>query len=376
MAKAAAHYTDAAFIATSGSAFIEMYAGVGAQRVRKLFAQGRQAAVEQGKSGAVIFIDEVEVLGGKRGRHSSHLEYDQTLNQLLVEMDGINTQSGPNVLVVAATNRPDLLDQALIRPGRFDRIVRVDLPDKTGRLHILQIHGQNKPLAAGVDLEKVAVETFGFSGAHLESLLNEAAINALRRGNSEIENMDIREAMDKVILGERLDRSPGDDERNRVAYHEAGHALISELIKSGSVSSLTIIPRGQALGYMRQTPEEDRYLYSKEQLLDQIAIALGGAIMEEMIFGSRSTGSRGDFEQVADLAEQLIYNGMSDLGIISKKHVIPSDIDSEVRAIINTQEARVRDLLKGQEQIIKPLVEELLEKENLSGNRLRELIAS
>ena len=167
--KAAASHTDSAFLATSGSSFIEMYAGVGAQRVRKIFATGRQAAVSQGKESAIIFIDEIEVVGGKRGRHSSHLEYDQTLNQLLVEMDGISVGEDPRVLVIGATNRPDLLDQALTRPGRFDRTVQVDLPDKAGRLHILRIHSKNKPLASNVDLEKVAGETFGFSGAHLRA---------------------------------------------------------------------------------------------------------------------------------------------------------------------------------------------------------------
>ena len=178
LAKAAASYTDSAFVATSGSSFVEMYAGVGAQRIRKVFSMGRQAAREQGKGSAIIFIDEIEVIGGKRGRHSSHLEYDQTLNQLLVEMDGINATNDVRVLVVGATNRADLLDPALIRPGRFDRVVRVDLPNKEGRLHILRIHARNKPLEAEVDLGKIAGETFGFSGAHLESLMNEAAIHA------------------------------------------------------------------------------------------------------------------------------------------------------------------------------------------------------
>ncbi|NMB26083.1 MAG: AAA family ATPase [Firmicutes bacterium] len=376
LAKAAASFTDAAFVATSGSSFIEMYAGVGAQRVRKIFAMARQAATAQGKASAIIFIDEIEVVGGKRGRHSSHLEYDQTLNQLLVEMDGINIDLQPSVLVVGATNRPDLLDQALVRPGRFDRVVRVELPDKKGRLHILRIHARNKPLASGVDLEKVAAETFGFSGAHLESLLNEAAIHALRRDKVLIEEEDIREAMEKIMLGERLDRKPLEEERRRVAYHETGHALVSEILRAGSVSSLTVTPRGQALGYMRQAPEGDRYLYSKEQLLDQIAIALGGAVLEEMVFGSRSTGSRGDFEQAVEAAEQLIYSGMSELGVVSKQHVRSQDIDGEVRSIIGHQEARVREFLGAYQDVIEPLAEELLRQEKLSGTRFRELMAS
>ncbi len=376
LAKAAASFTNAAFIATSGSSFVEMYAGVGAQRVRKIFAMGRQTAAAQGKESAIIFIDEIEVVGGKRGRNSSHLEYDQTLNQLLVEMDGINVDVEPSILVVGATNRPDLLDQALIRPGRFDRVVRVELPDKEGRLHILRIHARNKPLASNVDLEKVATETFGFSGAHLESLLNEAAIHALRCGSKQIEEEDIREALEKIMLGEKLDRQPLEEERRRVAYHETGHALISEIIREGSVSSLTVTPRGQALGYMRQAPEGDRYLYSQEQLLDQIAIALGGAVLEEMVFGSRSTGSKGDFDQAVEAAEQLIYSGMSGLGIVSKQHVRSQDINGEVQAIMVQQEKRVRELLGAHQSAIHPLAEELLKQEKLSGSRFRELMAS
>ncbi|NLK08126.1 MAG: AAA family ATPase [Firmicutes bacterium] len=375
LAKAAASFTDAVFIATSGSSFIEMYAGVGAQRVRRLFNKARQAAIQQGKKSALIFIDEIEVMGGKRGRHSSHLEYDQTLNQLLVEMDGINGDVEPSILVVGATNRPDLLDQALIRPGRFDRIVRVDLPDKAGRLHILNIHARNKPLASDVDLRKIAQESFGFSGAHLESLLNEAAIHALRRKSRKIENEDMREAMEKIMLGERQDRKPSTEERRRVAYHETGHALVSESLRTGSVSSITVTPRGQALGYMRQAPDGDHYIYTKEQLLDQIAIALGGAVMEEMIFGSRSTGSQDDFQKACELAERLIYSGISSLGIVSKEHVGASEVDQEVRSIIKQQEERVLQLLQNAEKVIDSLVKELLYHEKLDGNRFRELMA-
>jgi vesicle-fusing ATPase len=252
----------------------------------------------------------------------------------------------------------------------------VELPDKEGRLHILRIHARNKPLASNVDLEKVATETFGFSGAHLESLLNEAAIHALRCGSKQIEEEDIREALEKIMLGEKLDRQPLEEERRRVAYHETGHALISEIIREGSVSSLTVTPRGQALGYMRQAPEGDRYLYSQEQLLDQIAIALGGAVLEEMVFGSRSTGSKGDFDQAVEAAEQLIYSGMSGLGIVSKQHVRSQDINGEVQAIMVQQEKRVRELLGAHQSAIHPLAEELLKQEKLSGSRFRELMAS
>jgi len=374
LAKAAASFTNSAFVAASGSSFIEMYAGVGAQRIRQLFAKGRQTALQQGKESAIIFIDEIEVIGGKRGRHSSHLEYDQTLNQLLVEMDGIQGDSDIRVLVIGATNRPDLLDSALIRPGRFDRVVRVDLPDKQGRLHILKIHSRNKPLAPDVDLERIAGETFGFSGAHLESLLNEAAIHALREGSDLIREKDLREALEKVMLGEKLNRKPREEERRRVAYHETGHALVSELLRSGSVSSVTVTPRGQTLGYVRRRPDCDYYLYTKEQLLDQIAIALGGAVMEEMFFGSRSTGSVGDFQQAVEAAHQIIDSGMSALGIISKEHVLPEDINREVQAIITEQEGRVRELLAARRVLARNLAEELLREEKLSGERFRELV--
>lgn len=374
LAKAAASFTNSAFVAASGSSFIEMYAGVGAQRIRQLFAAGRQAALQQGKESAIIFIDEIEVIGGKRGRHSSHLEYDQTLNQLLVEMDGIQGDSDVRLLVIGATNRPDLLDSALVRPGRFDRVVRVDLPDKQGRLHILKIHSRNKPLAADVDLEKIAGETYGFSGAHLESLLNEAAIHALREGSDVIRERHLREALEKVVLGEKLNRKPREEERRRVAYHETGHALVSELLQKGSVSSVTVTPRGQALGYVRRKPYGDYYLYTKEQLLEQIAVALAGAVMEEIFFGSRSTGSKGDFQQAVEAAHQIIDCGMSALGVVSKEHVRPDEINKEVQAIIAEQEKRVRKLLVERRAVAEALAGELLREESLSGERFRELL--
>src|SRR5690625_4524579 len=231
MAKAAAHYADSVFIAASGSQFVEMYAGVGAQRVRKLFRDAREQAKKRGKQSAMVFLDELEVLGGRRGQHGSHLEYDQTLNQLLVEMDGLTADDPVRVLVIGATNRADLLDPALLRPGRFDRVVNVNLPDREGRLHILRIHAKDKPLAVDVDLMEVARDTFGFSGAHLESLLNEAAILAMRANKDQITSHEIREAIDKVMMGEKLDRKPRREELRRVAYHEIGHAVVAELIR-------------------------------------------------------------------------------------------------------------------------------------------------
>ncbi|HHY93582.1 MAG TPA: AAA family ATPase, partial [Firmicutes bacterium] len=266
LAKAAANFTDSTFLATSGSEFIEVYAGVGAQRVRELFRRAREQARQAGKKSAVVFIDELEVLGGKRGRYSSHLEYDQTLNQLLVELDGLSLNDSIRILIIGATNRPDLLDSALLRPGRFDRVVRVDLPDREGRLQILYVHTRGKPLAEDVDLEAIARETIGFSGAHLESLTNEAAILAMREGLRCIEQRHLREAIDKVIMGEKLDRKPRERELYRVAVHEAGHAVVAECLEKGTVSSLTISPRGGALGYVRHIPQDDFYLYSRSEL--------------------------------------------------------------------------------------------------------------
>ena len=319
LAKAAASYTDSVFIAAAGSEFIEMYAGVGAQRVRQVFQQARTTAKKKNKLSAIVFIDEIEILGSKRGSHSSHLEYDQTLNQLLVEMDGINLDDEIRILLIGATNRSDLLDSAILRPGRFDRIVQVDLPDMEGRLQILKIHTRNKPLHRDVRLNRIAAETFGFSGAHLESLANEAAITALREKSSSLGSDHFLEAIDKVIMGEKLDKRPEAEECRRIAIHEIGHALVSELIKPYSVSAITIIPRGKAMGYIRQKPEKDSYIYTKEYLEGQIAILLGGAVSEEELLGSRSTGAANDFKQANAVGKRIINSGMCTLGVVSTK---------------------------------------------------------
>jgi len=374
MAKAAASYTDSVFLATSGSQFVEMYAGVGAQRVRKIFNQARDAAEKNGKNSAIIFIDEIEVLGGKRGKHSSHLEYDQTLNQLLVEMDGISVNDDIRLLVVGATNRADLLDEALMRPGRFDRVVKVDLPDKEGRAHILRIHSRGKPLAEDVDLEQLARDAFGFSGAHLESLVNEAAINAMRARAKVITMEHFRDAVDKVMMGERLDRKPLRAEMERIAYHETGHALISELVRPGSVSVVTITSRGKALGYTRQTPESDRYLYTKQQLLDQIRVTLGGAVSEEIHLGDRSTGSAGDIEEAVKLAKRVIFSGMSSLGVVSVDDLPGRLLHKTIQALIAEQEKVVARTLKTYRSVTVTVVERLLCEEKLSGHDFRAVL--
>ncbi|MGI6081386.1 MAG: AAA family ATPase [Limnochordia bacterium] len=375
LAKAAASYTDSAFMAVSGSEFVEMYAGVGAQRVRKLFQEARSQAKKLGLQSAIVFIDEIEVLGGRRGHHTSHLEYDQTLNELLVQMDGMSSEDESiRLLVVGATNRPDLLDGALLRPGRFDRTVRVDLPDKEGRLHILRIHSRNRPLASDVDLEQLARETYSFSGAHLEALINEGAILAMRAGREYIEEADLREAVDKVLMGERLDRRPSAEERTRVAYHEAGHALISEMVRPGSVSSVTVTPRGAAMGFMRQSPQDDRYLYTKQDLLDQIAVCLGGAVAEEVVLGSRSTGAINDFEKAVDLAGKLISAGLSELGIIDIQNAPTQMIHEETRRVIRDQEEYVRRQIMACKDRLQEVAQYLFAEEHISGAEFRRMI--
>ncbi|MCL4515100.1 MAG: AAA family ATPase, partial [Firmicutes bacterium] len=340
-----------------------------------LFKKARSQAEQQQKTSAVVFIDEIDVLGVKRGSHASHMEYDQTLNQLLTEMDGINTRDKIKILVVAATNRVDTLDPALLRPGRFDRVVRVDLPDKEGRLHILKIHTKNKPLAPDVDLMEIARDTFGFSGAHLENLANEAAIQAMRASRDLVTMSDFKEATDKVMMGEKLDRKPGKEETRRVAGHEAGHALVSELVRPNSVSTITITSRGRALGYMRQTPQDDQYLYTREELLDQIAVTLGGAVTEELIFGSRSTGSAGDFEQAVDLAKRMVYAGMSSLGVVSKENLPDKLLHEAIQQVIAETEDRVRAHLSQQREAIEEIAQILLENEKISGDDFRRILA-
>ncbi|OPX86697.1 MAG: ATP-dependent zinc metalloprotease FtsH [Pelotomaculum sp. PtaB.Bin104] len=371
MAKAAANYTDAAFIAASGSEFIEMYAGVGAQRVRKLFQTAREHAPRQNKNYALIFIDEIEILGGKRGSTTSHMEYDQTLNQLLVEIDGLKVDDNIRILLVAATNRADMLDPALTRPGRFDRIVKVDLPDREGRMEILKIHTRNKPLAKDVNLEAIARETFGFSGAHLESLANEAAILAMREKAQEIKQKHFNESIDKVMMGGKLDRSPSAEEMKRIAIHEVGHALISELVRAGSVSTLTITPRGEALGYMRQTPEDDTYLYTKDYLENQIAVMLAGAAAEETILGNYSTGASNDFAQAMRTAEEMLRSGMSDLGVVSLES-LPRDLKhNTLTSIVRAQEERVKSHIAGSVKIFEVVTQILLEREKITGEQFR-----
>mgnify|MGYP000050096922 CR=1 FL=1 len=373
LAKAAASYTDSVFISSSGSEFIEMYAGVGAQRVRSLFRRARETARQKGKDSAIIFIDELEVLGGKRGRHTSHLEYDQTLNQLLVEMDGLSIEDDVIILLIGATNRPDLLDDALTRPGRFDRIVRVDLPDKKGRQEILKLHTANKPLDDKVDLEQVARETFGFSGAHLESLANEAAILAMREGKKVIEPSHFSEAIDKVMMGEKLERRPSAGELERIAVHEGGHALVAESERPGYVSSINITSRGKALGYVRNTPVEDTYLQTRENLEEDIRLALAGSVAEEELLGSRSTGAINDFEKAVGLARRMVLSGMSRLGVVDEDIVPDQELYQVVSSIIREEEEKVRNIISRHRSFLRKIAWILVDKEAVSGAEFRRL---
>lgn len=374
LARAAAAYTNSVFIPAAGSEFVEMYAGVGAQRIRKIFQQARSTAKNENKQSAIIFIDEIEILGAKRGSHSSHLEYDQTLNQLLVEMDGLSLNDEVTVLLVAATNRHDLLDKALLRPGRFDRIVQVDLPDMEGRLQILKIHARNKPLGPEIKLDIIASETFGFSGAQLESLTNEAAILAFREKAKFLRENHLKEAIDKVIMGEKLDRRPDQEECHRIAIHESGHAVVSECIRPYSISTVTIVPRGKAMGYIRQIPERDSYIYTREHLEGQIAVLLGGSISEEELLGSRSTGAASDFQQAMELARNIVYSGLSSMGVVSPEDLPKGELHEKMKEIISFQEERVRQLIRRHYSVIEVISQYLLEKERISGNYLRELL--
>ena len=371
LAKAAAGYSDAVFLTTSGSEFIEMYAGVGAQRVRSLFHSAREMAKKEKKNRAIIFIDEIEVLGGKRGTHSSHLEYDQTLNQLLVEMDGLTNDRDIQILLIAATNRADLLDNALLRPGRFDRQVKVCLPDKQDRMAILQLHCRNKPLAEDANIEDIAAGTYGFSGAHLESVTNEAAILALRDKNAVITQAHLYEAIDKVILGEKLGNSANKETLHRVAVHETGHAIVSETVNPGSVDQVTVTSRGNALGYVRHNQMEEQQLYTKSALEKQIMVLLAGAVSEDLFLGERSTGAANDFQQALDLTEKIVSSGLSRLGVVSREIVPKPELYAVCQETIRELENRTVSILTESRDLFYQLVDYLKAKEKISGTELR-----
>lgn len=373
LARAAAFFSDSVFVSASGSEFVEMYVGVGASRVRDLFNDARRKAAKESKSSAVIFIDEIDAIGGKR-EGGQQREYDQTLNQLLTEMDGIDSHSEPRILLIAATNRKEMLDSALLRPGRFDRLIEVELPDAKGRLHILHIHAKNKPLDESVQLEQIAEETFGFSGAQLESVMNEGAIYALRDNVPSISQQHLALAIDKVMMGEKTDRESTQEERERVAIHELGHAIVAERVRPGSVSQVALSPRGQALGYVRHNPQKEQYLYTKPFIESQIMVALGGAAAEEMFYGGRSTGSRNDFEQALQLVTLMIDTGLTGLGIINRSMATKEQLTSETTVILNELTVRTRQLLEQHRPVFDYALRILKKEEVLSGDRFRGLL--
>ncbi len=375
MARAAAAYADACFLAVSGSEFVEMYAGVGAQRVREIFSRARRTARRESRSAAIVFIDEMEIVGGKRGRHSSHLEYDQTLNQLLVAMDGMQRDESPRILVMGATNRRDLLDDALLRPGRFDRVVHVDYPDFAGRKQILALHLRAKPLADDVDLDALARETFGFSGAHLENLSNEAAILAFRERRDDIASQHLLEAVEKVMMGDKIDRRPSREQLHRVAVHEVGHALMAELLEPGSVAAISIAPRGGSLGHVRKTTGEDQFLYTGAQLRREISFSLAGCAAEQVLLGESSTGVGGDFSRASGLAERLVFAGMSPAGIVAEETLPQDQLNRLVRDILNRQMEDAVRTVRAYLWVFDLAVPRLLEEERLNGEQLRTLLS-
>jgi cell division protease FtsH len=391
LARAIAGEAGVPFLSISGSDFVEMFVGVGASRVRDLFDQAKKSAP------CIVFIDEIDAVGRQRGAGlgGGHDEREQTLNQLLVEMDGFDQNTG--VILIAATNRPDVLDPALLRPGRFDRQVVVDRADVKGRQKILEVHARNKPLATGVELETLAKRTPGFSGADLENLLNEAALLAARRNKNTIEMNDCDEAIDRVMVGpERKSVAMTQKEKEVTAYHESGHALIGGLIeKSDPVHKVTIIPRGMALGITWSLPENDRHSRTKDELLAQITMSLGGRISEEMKFGDVTTGASNDFEKATQLARAMVTQyGMSDLGPIqygrgnhqvflgrdlgeerNYSEEVASKIDAEVRRIIESCYQRGKQILTDNWNKVERMVASLLEYETVEAEEVRAILA-
>jgi cell division protease FtsH len=390
LARAIAGEAGVPFFSISGSDFVEMFVGVGASRVRDLFEQGKKNAP------CIIFIDEIDAVGRHRGAGlgGGHDEREQTLNQLLVEMDGFESNEG--VILIAATNRPDVLDPALLRPGRFDRRIVVPRPDLNGRIGILQVHTRKVPLGGDVDLEVIARGTPGFSGADLESLVNEAALVAARRDKERVEMLDFEDAKDKVLMGsERRSMIISDKEKQTTAYHEAGHALVALLVGDADpVHKVTIIPRGRALGLTQQLPTEDRMSMNAEFALNRICIMMGGRCAEEVIFNQRTTGAGNDIEQATELARKMVTEwGMSDaIGPLnfsrgqgevflgrdfSATEAYSEDtaqrIDAEIRRIVTEQHDRARKLLDEHQGELQRVAKALLEYETLSGEEVNTL---
>ena len=367
LAKAAANQSGAKFYSQSASAFVEMFAGLGAARIRKLFAEARKHAP------AIIFIDELDAVGTARTGHSFNREQDQTLNQLLVELDGFGTSS--RVVVVGASNRLQDLDLALLRPGRFDRQVLVGAPDLAGRKSILRVHTREKPLASDVDLDTVSRQTAGLTGADLANISNEAAIFAGRRGAQYVSHLDFENAMERVVAGLQQRRVVTEKEKRILAYHEAGHALMSHLMGDAMpVQKVTIVARGQALGYTLNLPAEDRYLHTKEELTDMMTIFLAGRAAEQVVFGRVTNGAANDLEKATGLARAMVFEyGMS--GIVSSRTMRADNyaLSEETKRLRDHEQARLTDeaydeavrLLTKYRRSLDRLSQALLEKETL-----------
>ncbi|MET3683744.1 cell division protease FtsH [Alkalibacillus flavidus] len=390
LAKAVAGEAGVPFFSISGSDFVEMFVGVGASRVRDLFENAKKNAP------CIIFIDEIDAVGRQRGAGvgGGHDEREQTLNQLLVEMDGFGVNEG--IIMMAATNRPDILDPALLRPGRFDRQIPVNTPDVKGRQEVLKVHARNKPLGESVDVKAIALRTPGFSGADLENLLNEAALVAARASANKIEMEHVDEAIDRVIAGPaKKSRVISEKEKNIVAYHESGHTVIGMVLdEADMVHKVTIVPRGQAGGYAVMLPKEDRYFQTKPELLDKITGLLGGRVAEEIIFGEASTGAHNDFQRTTSIARKMVTEfGMSEklgplqfgssggqvfLGKDIQNEPNYSDqiayvIDQEVQAIVNACYERAHQILSEHKEQLEVIAQTLLEVETLDARQIKGL---
>ncbi len=392
LSKAVAGEAGVPFFSISGSEFVEMFVGVGASRVRDLFDQAKK------NSPCIVFVDEIDAVGRQRGAGlgGGHDEREQTLNQLLVEMDGFDTNT--HVIVIAATNRPDVLDPALLRPGRFDRHVTLDRPDIKGRRQILDVHARNKPLDTTVDLDVLARQTPGFSGADLANLINEAAILAARANKKVIGMEELEEAIARVIAGpERKSRRISDHEKEVIAYHETGHALVMKsLPHADPVHKVSIISRGMALGWTLSLPEEDKYLISKDELMDQIAGMMGGRVAEELVFGDVTSGAENDIQRATQMARRMVTQwGMSEkLGNVAMGHreelvflgrdlgeqrnyseEVAAIIDEEIRSIINHGYQTAKGILSASRSKMDAIVEQLKVVETLDGKELDEILA-
>jgi cell division protease FtsH len=397
LSKAVAGEAGVPFFIISGSEFVELFVGAGAARVRDLFEQAKK------KAPCIIFIDELDAIGksrsGSMGVVGGNDEREQTLNQLLTEMDGFSAQDKP-VIVLAATNQPETLDPALLRPGRFDRQVLVDRPDLSGRRMILEIYARKVKLASGVDLDRIAQATSGFAGADLANLVNESALLAARNHRTAVEQQDLNEAIERVVAGlEKKSRVLQPDEKKVVAYHEVGHAIVGHLMPGGSkVAKISIVPRGMAaLGYTLQLPTEERFLNSKEDLEGQIATLLGGRSAEEIVFGEVTTGAANDLQRATDIAEQMVGTyGMSEtlgplaydkqggprfLGGPTNPRRVVSDataqeIDREVRGLVDRGHERALSILRHNRGLLESIAQKILDKEVIEGDELKELLAA